>query len=108
MPSSVDHIRSRHTNGCDFISLTCAAKSYRATTYCGAGFGFGFEEGTGGGGLLAPAEDAPELAFTGVYGGGADTKDDDEGGGGGGAFLKALAADGVRPSVDSPGERLLP
>ena len=62
-------------------------------------------------------EDVPERVLAGVYGGGAAlvAAKDDEGGGGGGAFLKAagarateLAEDGVRASVDPPGERPLP
>lgn len=68
----------------------CAWKSYKATTYCAGGFGFGFNSGGGGGGRLVD-----ELEFWGVYGGGAACA---RGGGGGGFFVKV---DGERETEDS-------
>ena len=76
----------------------CASKSYSATTYCAAGFGFGFNGGGGGGAFFASAAAAaPTLdpAAGGEYGGGAPEAPSEEGGGGG-AFL----------NVDEAGERL--
>jgi len=102
------------------LGLTWAAKSYRATTYCGAGLGFGFALGIGGGGLLAPVDDDVVLELAGEYGGGAAeaAANDDDDGGGGGAFLKppalgggtrvtALEEDGKRARVEEgpPGVR---
>lgn len=87
----------------------CAAKSYSATTYCTAGFGFDFNGGGGGGARLAAAAAAAAVPFVdGEYGGGAagaggedgGTGDfalkleEDEGGGGGAFFWKEPEAGG--------------
>jgi hypothetical protein len=93
----------------------CASKSYSATTYEAAGFGF--EAGIGGGGrfVLAVAAAAPNALAPiapGVYGGGAAAA---AGGGGGGAFLRgvvdlvvdALEVERPRPDVP-PALRVLP
>lgn len=70
----------------------CAWKSYRATTYCTAGFGFGFNGGGGGGARFTAAD---VLEFWGVYGGGAVGAV----GGGGGAFF--VNVEGERETEDN-------
>ena len=69
----------------------CAAKSYSATTYCTAGFGFGLSGGGGGGAFFAAAAaPKPDPGAGGEYGGGAADAAAEaprEGDGGGSVFL---------------------
>ncbi len=64
-------------------TFTWAAKSYNATTYWTAGFGFGFDLSGGGGGgaffAITPesTDDCPFAAGDGVYGGCAMFNDGD-------------------------------
>lgn len=50
--------------------LTCAAKSYKATTYCTCGLGLGLRGGGGGGLFVAATDETPFPLDAGEYGGG--------------------------------------
>lgn len=86
--------------------LTCAAKSYKATTNCGLGasLGFGFSGGGGGGAFFVAAADAAALPgpFEGVYGGGGAAWEAVKGGGGG--FLKPLGGGDLLDASDDVDE----